>query len=213
MRATIRVPPMEKTPAFELDVEPDASGATYFFAAAALFPGASVTVPIATATSLQSDARFVDLLARMGAEVHHEAHGTTVTGTPGLRGIRADLSDMPDAAMTLAVLACFAEGETTITGLRTLRVKETDRLRALENELSKIGAGVEIVREGDDEGLRITPPETMGEDPVLFETYDDHRMAMALALVGLRRRGVSIADPSCVNKTYPSYWADLERLR
>jgi 3-phosphoshikimate 1-carboxyvinyltransferase len=210
---TIRVPPMETVPAFELDVEPDASGATYFFASAALFPGASVTVPIATATSLQSDARFVDLLARMGADIQHHAHETTVTGTSTLRGINADLSDMPDAAMTLATVACFAEGETTITGLRTLRVKETDRLRALVNELSKIGAGVEIVKQGEDEGLRITPPASMGEEPIIFETYDDHRMAMALALIGLRRRGVSIADPTCVGKTYPGYWADLEQLR
>lgn len=209
----IRVPAMKGVPPFELDVEPDASGATYFFASAAMFPGATVTVPIETATSLQSDARFADLLARMGADVRHHAHETSITGTPTLRGIRADLSDMPDAAMTLAVLACFAEGETTITGLRTLRVKETDRLQALVNELSKIGAGVEIVKEGEDEGLRITPPESMGEGPVIFETYDDHRMAMALALIGLRRRGVSIANPTCVGKTYPGYWADLERLR
>ena len=210
----IRVPPMETSHGFAIDVEPDASGATYFFACAAIVPGARMSVPIAGAESLQPDARFVDVLRRMGATVAESDGRTIVGGTGALRGIEADFADMPDAAMTLAVVACFASGETTIRGLRTLRVKETDRLEALVNELSKIGARVEILSEDGEEALRITPPAdpTSGQ-PVVFQTYDDHRMAMSLALIGLRRPGVSIADPACADKTYPTFWNDQQRLR
>lgn len=197
--------------AFEIDIEADASGATYFWAAAAMVPGARCTVEGIPEPSVQGDAAFVDVLARMGAGVGRGKDGVTVMGPERLRGIDADLSLMPDAAMTLAAVACVAEGPTTITGLRTLRVKETDRIAALVAELSKIGAGVEVITTGDDEGIVVDPPAALGDDPVEFETYDDHRMAMSLALLGLRRGGVWIRDPGCVAKTYPGFWSDLAR--
>lgn len=198
-------------------VEPDASGATYFLALAAAIPNASVSCR-GLVDSLQGDARFVDWLERMGAAVTRDASTNTITVRAGdtLRGIEADGSQMPDAAMTLASLAVLAEGPTTITGLKTLRVKETDRLAALRAELSKTGAAVEILRDeaNDDESLRITPPAggiARGSDapPIAFDTYDDHRMAMACSIVGVVRDQCSINDPRCVAKTYPGYWNAL----
>jgi 3-phosphoshikimate 1-carboxyvinyltransferase len=117
------------------------------------------------------------------------------------------MTPMPDAAMTLAALAVLAEGPTTIRGLHTLRVKETDRLAALQAELGKLGATAEV--EGDT--LRIVPPEAPRRAEI--ETYDDHRMAMSFAVVGTRVPGVTILGPECVAKTYPDFFADLEKLR
>ena len=133
------------------------------------------------------------------------------------KGIDVDMSGMPDAAMSLAAVACFAEGTTTIRGLRTLRVKETDRIAALVTELTKTGAGVEVLGEAGEEAIRIEPPAggiDCAEDapPVRFDTYDDHRMAMSLAIIGLRRPNVTIADPACVRKTYPLFWRDWAGL-
>ena len=201
-------------PAFEYDVEPDASGATYFQAAAAIVPGARVTNRGITFNALQSDARFPMLLQQMGADVTYNDAGVTVTGADAIAPIDADLSLMPDAAMTLAAVAAFATGPSTLRGLRTLRVKETDRIAALKNELEKIGARVDVFDDGDDEAITITPdPVTAnGTDPVAFDTYDDHRMAMSMALIGLRRRGVLINDPACVGKTYPGFWDDFDAM-
>jgi len=134
----------------------------------------------------------------------------TVMGTDRLEGIDVDLRDMPDTAQTLAVVALFADGPTTISGLHTLRVKETDRLAALQNELTKLGADVEI--EGDD-ALTIHPPEDRKLKPASIDTYDDHRMAMSFSLAGTRTAGVRINDIACVNKTYPDFFKDLELLR
>lgn len=230
---------------FDIDIEPDASGAGYFWAAAAMVPGASCATPGIGTDSIQGDARLVEILQRMRAGVERRQGFTRVTGGAALRGVDADLSDMPDAAMTLAAIACFAEGPTTLRGLRTLRVKETDRLEALRVELTKIGARVEIIGPTRDPALRIVAPQTARGEieaggmepspaplpperrereqrgharassapaPVEFESYADHRMAMALALIGLRRPGVTIRDPGCVAKTYPSFWTDLARL-
>jgi 3-phosphoshikimate 1-carboxyvinyltransferase len=214
-------------PPFHLTIEPDASGATYFWAAAALLPALAVTIPLAAASSLQSDAAFPDLLARMGATLTRTTTSTTVAAPPAgapLRSIDADLADMPDAAMTLAAVACFTDptigptpGPTTLRGLRTLRVKETDRLAATATELTKVGARVEIVTTNHDEALVITPPPPgwchPSAPPVAFDTYDDHRMAMSLALIALRRPNVTINNPACVAKTYPTYFDDLAKLR
>ena len=204
-------------------IEPDASSATYFLAAAAITPGACCTIEGLGKGSTQSDVGFADKLAAMGAGLTFGEDFITVTGTAdGLRGIDTDMSLMPDAALTLAVTACFAQGQTVIHGLRTLRVKETDRLAALEAELSKLGVKVTIEADGPDEMLIIDPAdfqsvenesETGGDsNAVVIDTYKDHRMAMAFAVIGLRRRNVSIADPACVNKTYPGFWDDLSRL-
>ena len=124
---------------------------------------------------------------------------------------------MPDAVMTLAAIASFAKRPSIIRGIRTLRVKETDRVAALTNELAKIGVVIESPVDGDMDVMKLTPP-AAGIDcsraaaPVEFETYDDHRMAMALALIGLRRPNVWINNPACVAKTYPTFWSDWAKL-
>lgn len=202
--------------AFDLDIEADASGASYFLAAAALVPGARCRIEGVPATgSMQGDAGFSAVVQAMTG-IAADADSLASTGSPTLRAVNADLSGIPDTAMTAAVLACFADGVSTLHGLRTLRVKETDRLAALQTELGRIGARVEILSEQwrgeNDEALRITPPTSMGEHPVTFQTYKDHRMAMALSLIGLRRPSVFIADPGCVAKTYPTFFADLAKV-
>lgn len=199
---------------FDYAVEPDATAATYWWAAAAILPGARACVPGLCTGSLQGDACFGDLLEEMGAEVEHhdDPPSVAVRGPAELRGVSADMSDAPDAAPTLAAVACFASGTTVLRGLRTLRVKETDRLAALQVELAKVGVRAETPG-GDPDALHITPPPGgIGGDttPVEFNTYGDHRMAMSLALIGLRRRNVAIRDPACVGKTYPRFWSDLE---
>ncbi len=205
-------------PPFDYTIEPDASGATYFWAAAALIPGARCRVPGLDDRSLQGDARFPELLARMGAQVSIEGgSGIACRGVPVLAPITADLSDMPDAAMTLAVVASFAPGRSVLRGLRTLRVKETDRIEALRTELGRIGVQVEAGVLGDPGTIAITPPPggigASNEAPrIEFDTYDDHRVAMSLALAGLRRPNVFIRNPGCVAKTYPTYWRDLATL-
>jgi 3-phosphoshikimate 1-carboxyvinyltransferase len=202
---------------FELEIEPDASGATYFWAAGAVLEGSMVTVEGVGAGSAQGDAGFVELLARMGATVLRSGDSTTVAGQRRLRGIEADLRSMPDAAMSLAAAACFATGPTTMRGLRTLRVKETDRIEAMRVELEKVGVEARSFDDGDDEGLEIVPPEG-GLDCRLYapaaeiETYDDHRMAMSMAVLGLRRPVMRIRDPGCVAKTYPTFWRDWALL-
>ena len=187
-------------------VEPDASNASYFLAIAAIHPGASVTIEGLGKQSLQGDVGFADLLHQMGADLLFGRDFITVIGTKKLQGIEADLLDMPDMAQTLAVTALFAEGPTHLRGLHTLRVKETDRVAALATELTKLGAGVEI--DGDD--LTITPPKEF--KPATIHTYDDHRMAMSFAVAGTRIPGVKIQDAQCVNKTYPDFFKDLEKL-
>jgi 3-phosphoshikimate 1-carboxyvinyltransferase len=207
---TIRVGPKPLS-AFEMEVEPDASGATYFLAAAALTPGSRCTIEGLPPMSLQPDGRFAELLLTLGADVQRTDDTVTVAaapeGTP-FRGTRFNLAWAPDAAMSLAVAAAFAQGRTVITGLRTLRDKECDRLEATRAELTKLGAAVSI--EGD--SLVIDGPLPAGSGTVELDTYDDHRMAMALAVAGLRRPGVVIRDPACVSKTYPTFWNDLARL-
>jgi 3-phosphoshikimate 1-carboxyvinyltransferase len=188
-------------------IEPDASNATYFLAAAAIHPGSKVVVKGLGKRSLQGDVGFADVLAKMGAQVTYGDHMIAVAAPETLRGVDVNLADMPDTAQTLAVAALFADGPTTIRGLHTLRVKETDRIAALAKELTKLGAGVSL--DGDD--LTIHPPEDGKLTPAAVDTYDDHRMAMSFALAGTRAAGVRINDPACVNKTYPNYFEDLAR--
>lgn len=188
-------------------IEPDASSATYFMAAAAARPGAAVTIPGLGQDSLQGDAGFGEVLEKMGAAMTRDAGSVTVQGADKLRGVDVEMSDMPDAAMTLATLAVLAEGPTAIRGLHTLRVKETDRLTALQTELRKLGA--EAVVDGDT--LHIDPPYEVR--PAEIDTYDDHRMAMSFAVIGTVAPGITIRNPECVSKTYPRFFEDLERLR
>jgi 3-phosphoshikimate 1-carboxyvinyltransferase len=186
-------------------IEPDAASASYFLAAAAV-TGGEVTVDGLTRASTQGDARFADCLAAMGCQVEWTDRGVTVRGPHRLRGIRIDLNAMPDMVLTLAPLALFADGPTEITNVANLRVKESDRLAALATELSRLGARVE---ERPD-GLRISPPEKILTGRVA--TYNDHRMAMGLAIAGLAVPGIQIADAECVAKTYPEFFEDLGRL-
>jgi 3-phosphoshikimate 1-carboxyvinyltransferase len=189
------------------EIEPDASAASYFFAAAAV-TGGEVTVSDFWPTKrLQGDLRFVELLRMMGCKCryHDEGIGIIVQGG-ALQGIDVDMNDISDTVMTLAAVACFAEGPTTIHNVAHVRHKETDRLAALAAELRRVGAEVdEFV-----DGLTITPRPLHGAE---IETYNDHRMAMSMALLGLRVPGIVIKDPGCVAKTYPGFFRDLEKLR
>lgn len=190
-----------------VNIEPDASSAAYFWAAAAI-TGGEVTVRGTSRRSLQGDANFVDVLAQMGCQVREDAAGMTVTGPPGgaLKGIEVDLNSMSDMTPTLAALAPFCSSPVRIRNVAHIRVQETDRLAALANELTRMGIAVE---ESPD-GLRIEPGEPQ---PAVIKTYDDHRMAMAFALVGLRVPGIQIADPGCVAKSFPNYFATLAQLQ
>lgn len=185
-------------------VEPDASAASYFLGAAAITAG-RITVAGMREQSLQGDVRFATVLEQMGCRVLPEASGIALEGGP-LHGIDVDMNDISDTVMTLAAVACFAEGPTTIRNVAHIRHKETDRLTALATELGRLGADVEERADG----LRITPAPLHG---AVVQTYNDHRMAMSLALVGLKVPGVIIDHPACVAKTYPRFFEDLERLR
>lgn len=202
----IIIPHGEPYQATDYAIEPDASNATYFLAAAAISPGSRVAVKGLNKQSLQGDVGFADVLRQMGAGISYGRNAITVTGSDTLEGIDVDLAAMPDTAQTLAVAALFAEGPTTIRGLHTLRVKETDRIAALATELAKLGAEVDV----EDDVLTIHPPERL--KAAAIDTYDDHRMAMSFALAGTRASAIRINDPACVNKTYPGYFDDLRRV-
>lgn len=188
-------------------IEPDASAASYFFAAAAVC-GGRVTVPGLSASSLQGDVRFVDCLEKMGCDVRYAQNKITVSRDPTvpLQGISVDMNAISDTAQTLAAVALFAEGPTTITNIEHVRYKETDRIAALATELRRFGADVYEHRDG----LTIIPPARLV--PATVETYDDHRMAMSMAVVGLRLPGVAIRNPDCVQKTFPTFFDVLESL-
>ena len=190
--------------ATDFAVEPDASAASYLLAAAAIGAG-RVTVEGLGTASLQGDVRFADLLERMGARVERTADRITVTGTGTLHGIDVDMADISDTAQTLAAVAVFADTPTRVRGIGFIRGKETDRIGAVVAELRR--AGIDAVEDAD--GFTIHPGTPA---PTAFETYDNHRMAMSLALLGLRVPGIVIKDPKCVAKTYPTYFMDLARL-
>jgi 3-phosphoshikimate 1-carboxyvinyltransferase len=192
--------------ACEYELEPDASAASYFWAAAAI-TGGEVLVEGLSAGSLQGDVAFVDCLEQMGCEVRRDAAGITVVGCP-LRGIDVDMNAISDTAQTLALVAAFADGPTNIRNIGHIRHKETDRISAVTNELRKLG--VEVSER--DDSLTITPPASNKLTAALIETYNDHRMAMSFALAGLRIPGVRISNPACVEKTYPRYFEDLAKL-
>lgn len=185
-------------------IEPDASAASYFWAVAAI-TGGRVTVEGLSRAALQGDVGFVDCLAAMGCHVEATDDSITVTGPPAgekLRGAKLDMNAVSDTVQTLAAVALFAEGPTEVTGVAHNRHKETDRIGDLATELRRLGATVEE----KPDGLIITPGKLRAAE---VETYDDHRMAMSLALVGLRQPGIVIKDPGCTAKTYPNYFGDL----
>ncbi|MEE4164700.1 MAG: 3-phosphoshikimate 1-carboxyvinyltransferase, partial [Desulfocapsaceae bacterium] len=189
-------------------IEGDASNASYFWAAAAV-AGGVVTVDNVPSPSLQGDSLLVPLLAEMGCDVTQSGAGITVSSTGQLKGITVDMGDMPDVVPTLAVVAAFAEGPTEITNIGHLRIKECDRLHAVVTELARMGCNVEewsekMVIHGDG-GRTLHGAE--------IETYNDHRMAMSMAVAGLKVPGVRITGEGCVAKSFPDFWQRFSRLQ
>jgi 3-phosphoshikimate 1-carboxyvinyltransferase len=182
-------------------VEGDASGASYLWGLAALSQG-RVTVRNINPHSAQGDIHFPEVLMRMGCSVSSDARSITVTGPKILKGIEIDMSNMPDVAQTLAVVAAFAQGKTIMRGLSTLRVKETDRIAALHDELANVGITSEqgpdylVIHGGTPHGARI-------------KTYEDHRMAMSFAMLAAKVPGMEIEEPEVVNKSFPTFWETL----
>lgn len=199
------VPAQSRYAAAAYAIEPDASAASYFFAAAAV-SGGRIRIEGLTRDALQGDVGFVDVLAQMGAEVTWLDNAIEVRGTGELRGITVDMADISDTAQTLAAIAPFASSPTTVTGIDFIRNKETDRVAAVVAELNRLG--IDAVEDAD--GFTITPG---SPQPGVVQTYHDHRMAMSFALTGLMAPGVRIADPGCVAKTFPTFWQVLESLR
>jgi 3-phosphoshikimate 1-carboxyvinyltransferase len=187
------------------EIEADASSASYFFAAPAIC-GGSIEVENVSQDVRQGDFRFLSILAEMGCQVTYLKEGTRVVGPDRLVGVEVNLADISDTAMTLAVVAPFATSPTTIKGIASSRQKETDRIAAICKELSRLGVGVEERWDG----LKIYPCEDF--IPVRINTYDDHRIAMAFSLVGLRIPGIEIENPGCVSKTFPNFFDLLNLL-
>ena len=189
----------------EIFVEGDASSASYFLAAGAL--AGNIDVKGIGKNSIQGDIKFTEALTLMGAEIQILEGSIKASKASTLQAINLDCNHIPDAAMTLAVLALFAKGTTKLHNIGSWRVKETDRIKAMATELKKLGA--EVV-EGED-FIEITPPLHIKEN-IEIDTYDDHRMAMCFSLVSLKNIPIIINDPACVNKTFPTYFEVLESI-
>ena len=189
----------------EIFVEGDASSASYFLAAGAL--AGDIEVKGIGKNSIQGDVKFTEALALMGAKIQTLEASIKVSKVTTLQAINLDCNHIPDAAMTLAVLALFANGTTKLHNIGSWRVKETDRIKAMATELKKLGAAVV---EGED-FIEITPPLHIKEN-VEIDTYDDHRIAMCFSLVSLKNIPITINDPACVNKTFPTYFEVLESI-
>lgn len=190
--------------ATDFAVEPDASSASYFFGAAAI-TGGRVTVEGLGSRSSQGDLAFIDALDEMGATVEQSENCTTVTGPAQLHGIDIDMRHISDTAQTLAAVAVHADSPTRVRGIGFIRGKETNRISAVVTELKR--AGVEAHEHSD--GFTVFPG---APRPTVFHTYEDHRMAMSLSLLGLRHPGIALSDPGCVSKTYPAFFTDFEKL-
>ena len=188
-------------------IEPDASAASYFFAAAAV-AGGQVRVEGLSRNAIQGDIRFVDCLERMGCEVEWVPNATIVRRSQPLHGIDVDMHDISDTAQTLGVAALFADSPTTIRNVANMRLKETDRIAALCAELRKFGAHVQEYPDG----LTVRPRPVDQYSPATIATYDDHRMAMSFAVAGLKIPGVCIENPGCTSKTFPRFFEELERI-
>jgi 3-phosphoshikimate 1-carboxyvinyltransferase len=186
-------------------IEPDASAASYFFAAAVIC-GGRVRVHGLGSGSAQGDLAFLDILEAMGGRVRRDEGGTEVEGSGELVGVDVDMADCSDVAQTLAAVAPFASSPTRVRGIGFIRRKETDRIAAVVAELRRCG----IEAEEEDDGFVVHPGLPR---PARIQTYHDHRMAMSFALLGLRVPGIEIADPGVVAKTFPGYFATIDRLR
>lgn len=203
-RFTIPANSQYQSPA-EMYVEGDASSASYFIAAGAI--AGNVTVTGLGQASIQGDVRFAEAVQLMGGNIHYDINHIQSSQAKAIQAIDLDCNHIPDAAMTLAILALFAEGTTTLRNIASWRVKETDRIAAMATELRKVGATVE---EGADY-IKITPPAQLTPHAVI-DTYDDHRMAMCFSLVSLGGVPITINDPNCVAKTFPNYFEAFKKL-
>jgi 3-phosphoshikimate 1-carboxyvinyltransferase len=189
----------------DYEVEPDASAASYFMAAAAI-TGGRVKIPGLGSASPQGDLRFAEVLQDMGCEVELTPNTIEVRGPDRLRGVDVDMNAFSDTMMTLAAIAPFADRPTTITNVAHTRLQETDRLSAIATELGRLG----LTTHQTPSSIRIIPQTPR---PAVVQTYGDHRVAMAFAVVGLLAPGIKIRDPGCVSKTFPDYFSRLEELR
>jgi 3-phosphoshikimate 1-carboxyvinyltransferase len=188
-------------------IESDASSASYFLAAGAI-AGGTVRLEGIGKHSIQGDSRFAAVLAQMGATVRYESHAIEIDKATHLQGIDIDMNDMPDAAMTLAMVGLFAETPVTLRNIASWKVKETDRLHALSTELRKVGATVET---GED-WIRVYPLKKGQWQYAEIATYNDHRIAMCFSLVALGGISVTILDPRCTAKTFPTYFEAFKTL-
>ncbi|MBU2863558.1 3-phosphoshikimate 1-carboxyvinyltransferase [Reinekea forsetii] len=188
-----------------ISVEGDASSASYFLAAGAI-GGGPVKVQGTGLDSVQGDAKFAEVLEKMGATVNWSGNWIEVSNDKPLKAIDLDLNHIPDAAMTIAITALFAQGTTTIRNIYNWRVKETDRIAAMATELRKLGATVD---EGEDY-ISVTPPETIGSAAI--DTYNDHRIAMCFSLASFGSDGIVINDPGCTAKTFPDYFERFAKI-
>ncbi len=203
---SFRIEPNTYSPITNYSIESDASAASYFFAAPAIC-GGTVRVENISRKSVQGDIDFLDVLAEMGCTVEERDNSILVTHRSSLRGVDVDMRHISDTAQTLAVIAPFASSPTQIRGIASARVKETDRVSAVCVELQRLGVKVDEF----EDGMKIYPCEKI--QPSSIKTYNDHRMAMAFSLIGLRAEGVQIENPDCVSKTFPNYFDVLDELR
>jgi 3-phosphoshikimate 1-carboxyvinyltransferase len=195
----------------ELEIEPDASSAIYFAAVATLHKGLSVTLDGLLLDSLQPDMEAIRLLRTIGAEVVEVENGIRVTGTGKVNGFgELDASSFPDASLCLASVAAFADSPSRIYGLETLPLKESDRIEVMSRSLAKVGCGIS----SGDTDIRISPLQqnTKVKTSTAIDPIDDHRIAMAMAVIGTKKSGISIVNPKCVSKSYPSFWTDLRKI-
>ena len=189
----------------KIQVEGDASSASYFFAAGAI--AGAVEVVNINKNSIQGDLEFLNIIEKMGAKIEYLSNSIKVSKKQELIGITIDCKNIPDAAMTLAILALFAKGTTTLNSISSWRVKETDRILAMKTELKKLGASVKTTKNS----ITITPPKVIQKD-IEIDTYNDHRMAMCFSLVCLSNTKVIINDPNCTKKTYPNFFKDFGEI-
>lgn len=194
------------SPLASYSIESDASASSYFFAAPAIC-GGTVRLENISCKSKQGDIAFLDVLQRMGCTIKEGDNFIEVAGAASLRGVDVDMRDISDTAQTLAALAPFASSPTTMRGIGFIRAKETDRVHAVCTELARLGVRVEEHADG----MTIYPCEDIR--PATVQTYNDHRMAMAFSLIGLRAEGIAIENPGCVSKTFPNYFEVLATLR
>tara|TARA_B110000014_G_C20113576_1_gene587375 strand:- start:504 stop:1781 length:1278 start_codon:yes stop_codon:yes gene_type:complete len=186
----------------KIKIEGDASSASYFFAAGAI--GGAVEVANINRSSIQGDLEFLKIIKKMGATIQYLPNSIKVSKKKQLVGITIDCKKIPDAAMTLAILALFAKGSTTLKSIGSWRIKETDRILAMETELRKLGAFVSTTKNS----ITIKPPKKIHNN-ISIDTYDDHRIAMCFSLICLADKNIIINDPDCTKKTYPNFFKDF----